>query len=125
MYWAMSGFAPAEVFDVGFVGSEERVSYRYYPGGRAPKGGWFGMSLAYSSGDIWEVDGPAYAYNVSMLAFSIEAGVRAMTGSFNIAPLVMLRLALSDNLLGTKRSSGDVDMPFAGFGIGINIGWGW
>ena len=66
-----------------------------------------------------------YVRNMSMLALSIEAGYRWIWKSFNIAPIVMFRFASTDNLLGTKYSRGDVDTPMAGFGIGLNVGWGW
>lgn len=125
IYWAMSGSAPAEIFDVRMSGSEQRVSYRHYPSGCAPKGNWIGGSLAYSSGDISETDGNSYAYDLSMIVLSVEAGHRWISGSFNIAPIVMLRMPLTDDLLGTKQDSGNVSIPFGVFAIGINIGWGW
>jgi hypothetical protein len=123
LYWARSGFAVAKISDVNFQVSEQRISYRFYLGKNAPQGFWVGENIAYSTGDVWK--GSDYAYDRSVLAFSIESGYRLIRGNFNIAPFAMIRLTITDNLLGTKRTNGDVKMPLAGLGLGISVGWGW
>lgn len=125
LYWARTGVTPGKIGGRHFQGSEERVTYRFYLSGRAPKGSWTGVSFAYSSGDVWThcCEG---VWNISMLCLSLEVGYRAMLGSFNIAPIAMLRLPLTDDLLGEKYTDGvETKYPFAAYGIGILVGWGW
>ncbi|MDZ7393716.1 MAG: hypothetical protein ONB25_12545 [candidate division KSB1 bacterium] len=124
LYWARTGFTPGKIGGREFAGSEERVTYRRYFSRRAPRGSWVGVSLAYSSGDVWSES--ADVYNLSMLALSLEVGYRATGGGFNIAPIAMLRFTLTDNLLGQKFTcGGTVKYPLAGPGLGILVGWGW
>jgi hypothetical protein len=123
LYWARSGVAYAKIEGSKFRSSEQGVTYRYYWGGSAPKGAWGGVNFAYFSGSIWNAG--CYALNISMLALTIEAGYRWIIGIFNVSPIVMFRVPLTDNLLGTKSTSGDVKIPLTGFGVSLNLGWGW
>jgi len=124
LYLGMTGNAPAKICRNYIVGAEQRVSYRYYPKGKGLKGGWIGGNFAYSSADVWKEDNK-YVFDISTFALGIEVGYRCVQGSFNIAPLIMLRLPLGDNFLGTKRSSGSVKIPRLGLSFGLNVGWGW
>lgn len=131
LYYADSGFTPAEMFDVGFQGTEERVTYRNYLSGNAPTGGWVGGSFAYSSGDTYKLSSngsvEAYINNLSIIALSVESGYRwTWKNGFNVAPIAMYRFLLTDNLLGTKvESLKDVKTPVGGVGLGVAIGYAW
>lgn len=158
LFWAYNGFAVTKISNVRFQGSEQRITYRYYIKQNAPKGFWVGGSLAYSTGYVdklgreFYLDGTkgyvieAHSWSISMLTLGIEVGYRWMLGKFNIAPVAMLRLPLTDNLLGTKVASGDIKIPYAVFinnllgikatsgnvkiippiySFGVSVGWGW
>lgn len=128
-YWAEGGYASANLFDIEFEATEQRIAYRYYLSERNPEGFWLGSNFTYSTGNIKKND-TEYAYKTSMLFLGIEAGHRWLFNSwnnFNITHYIIFRWMLTDNISGSKESSENFKYPFVGYNISFcfNIGWGW
>ncbi|MFH1714572.1 MAG: DUF3575 domain-containing protein [Elusimicrobiota bacterium] len=127
LYFARSGYANSEVDSIQKNIAEQKITIRHYIGEECLKGAWFGFSVGYISGDVWNVKTPSadYINNLSMLIPGVEAGYRFMMKKFNAALFITTRYAVADNLIGTKESKGTVEDLKPSAGMGITIGWHW